>query len=63
MAKQTKQQRIEELENALFKIYKKTRYGLMSQIKRKDRDAVKVGTTVGDNVLEIINNVCPDIGN
>ena len=60
MPKQTKQQRIDELELAVIEIYKKIRYGLFAQIKRKDRDPVKVGNTVGNKVIEIVSNVLPD---
>ena len=61
MAKQTKQQRIDELESSLTEIYKKIRYGLSAQIKRKDRDPVKVGETVAANIIEIISQSLPDI--
>ena len=55
MAKQSKQQRIDELESSLTEIYKKIRYGLLAQIKRKDRDPIKVGETVAANVMDIIS--------
>ena len=57
MAKQTKQQRIEELEEAIDQITKKVNRGLMTQVKRKDRDPVKVALTSGNNILTICNDV------
>ena len=61
MPKQTKQQRIDELEAAFAKVYKKVRYGLLAQVKRSDRNAKEVGTTAGNNIIEIITEVYPEV--
>lgn len=62
MPKQTKQQRIDELELTITDIYKKVRFGLMSQIKRKDRDPIKVGTSTAENVIELCCGAIPNLG-
>lgn len=62
MPKQTKQQRIDQLEETIAEIYKKVRYGLIAQVKRKDRDPITVSTTTGERVLELIGIAMPNLG-